>query len=107
MNIHGKQVQLRAIEEGTSRRCRRGRTIPRSSPCSAGGTSRPTCATSRPWFATLSCQSDHQRFAIEVRSLGLVGTANLVSIDWKNRNAFHGMLLGDPRSAARVTGRTR
>ncbi|RYG38461.1 MAG: N-acetyltransferase, partial [Burkholderiales bacterium] len=21
---------------------------------------------------------------------------NLVSIDWKNRNAFHGMMLGDP-----------
>ena len=28
------------------------------------------------WFASLSCQSDHQRFAIEVRGHGLVGTAN-------------------------------
>jgi RimJ/RimL family protein N-acetyltransferase len=25
----------------------------------------------------------------------LIGTANLVDIDWKNRNAFHGLLLGD------------
>jgi RimJ/RimL family protein N-acetyltransferase len=47
------------------------------------------------WFSSLSCNSADQRFAIEAPDLGLIGAANLVSIDWKNRNAFHGMMLGD------------
>ena len=34
-------------------------------------------------------------FCIDAPEVGLIGTANLVQIDWKNRNAFHGMLLGD------------
>ena len=25
----------------------------------------------------------------------MIGTANLVNINWKDRNAFHGMMLGD------------
>jgi len=34
-------------------------------------------------------------FCIDVPDVGLIGTANLVDIDWKNGNAFHGMMLGD------------
>jgi RimJ/RimL family protein N-acetyltransferase len=45
--------------------------------------------------------SDHV-FCIEAPELGMLGTANLVQIDWKNRNAFHGMMLGD--DAARGQG---
>lgn len=37
----------------------------------------------------------NHNFAIETEEHGLIGTANLVNIDWKNRNAFHGMMLGD------------
>ena len=47
------------------------------------------------WLEGLSRQSSNQRFAIEVAEFGLIGQANLVSIDWKNGNAFHGMLLGN------------
>jgi len=47
------------------------------------------------WFASLSVSSLNQRFSIHTEELGLIGTANLVDIDWKNKNAFHGMLLGD------------
>lgn len=39
--------------------------------------------------------SKNQVFAIESENDGLLGTANLINIDWKNRNAFHGMMLGD------------
>jgi RimJ/RimL family protein N-acetyltransferase len=38
--------------------------------------------------------TDHV-FCIDAPGLGLIGTANLVQIDWKNRNAFHGMMLGE------------
>ncbi|CAN1532007.1 RimL Acetyltransferases, including N-acetylases of ribosomal proteins [Flavobacteriaceae bacterium] len=47
------------------------------------------------WHSSLSVSSTNQRFSIYTDDLGLIGTANLVDIDWKNKNAFHGMLLGD------------
>jgi RimJ/RimL family protein N-acetyltransferase len=47
------------------------------------------------WFNNIRIDNLNQRFAIEVEKIGLVGTANLVDIDWKNNHAFHGMMLGD------------
>jgi RimJ/RimL family protein N-acetyltransferase len=37
--------------------------------------------------------TDHV-FCIETPNEGTIGTANLVNIDWKNKNAFHGMMIG-------------
>ena len=34
-------------------------------------------------------------FCIDATDTGLIGTANLVNIDWKNKNAFHGMMIGN------------
>lgn len=36
----------------------------------------------------------NQFFCIHTDGDGLIGTANLIQIDWKNRNAFHGMMIG-------------
>lgn len=33
-------------------------------------------------------------FCIEAPEDGLIGTANIIDIDWKNKNAFHGMMIG-------------
>ncbi|WP_214510722.1 GNAT family N-acetyltransferase [Pseudomonas brassicacearum] len=49
----------------------------------------------REWLLGLKSDSLNQRFGIEVQGHGLIGTANLVSIDWKNRTAEHGMMIGD------------
>lgn len=40
----------------------------------------------------------YQNFSIETEEMGLIGTVNLVDIDWKNRNAFNGIMLGDKDS---------
>ena len=37
--------------------------------------------------------TDHV-FCIVAPEEGVIGTANLINIDWKNRNAFHGMMIG-------------
>ena len=37
------------------------------------------------WFESLSVGSLHQRFAIDTEELGLIGTANLVDINWKDK----------------------
>jgi RimJ/RimL family protein N-acetyltransferase len=51
----------------------------------------------RAWHAGLKADSLNHRLVIETLDGDrVIGTANLVDIDWKNRNAFHGMLLGPP-----------
>jgi RimJ/RimL family protein N-acetyltransferase len=95
LNILGKHVLLRAIapeDLALLNRWANDYEIQRL----LGGWHFPTSMKDQEdWYAKLSCNSVNQRFAIETDDQGLIGTANLVSIDWKNRNAFHGMLLGD------------
>jgi RimJ/RimL family protein N-acetyltransferase len=47
------------------------------------------------WFHRVKSDELNQRFAIVAEECGLIGTANLVEINWKDRNAFHGMMIGD------------
>jgi RimJ/RimL family protein N-acetyltransferase len=102
MNIHGKHVRLRAIEEGDLPLLQQWSNDPEIQ-WMLGGWHFPTSLRDQhAWLAALSCQSLHQRFAIDVPGQGMVGTANLVSIDWKNRSASHGILIGD--DAARGKG---
>ncbi len=56
----------------------------------------------RDWLLGLKGDPLNQRFGIEVAQHGLIGTANLVGIDWKNGTAEHGMMIGD--SALRGQG---
>src|SRR5699024_11224186 len=46
-----------------------------------------------------------QNFAIETEEMGFIGTTNLVDIDWKNRTAFNGIMLGDKDSRDRKSTR--
>jgi RimJ/RimL family protein N-acetyltransferase len=95
MNIMGKQVLLRAIERSDLPMLNTWANDP-DIQLMLGGWHFPTSLQDQEtWFSSLSCNSQDQRFAIEAEGMGLIGTANLVSIDWKNRNAYHGMLLGD------------
>ena len=40
----------------------------------------------------------YQNFAIEAKNIGLIGTIYLADIDWKNRDATHGIMLGNIES---------
>lgn len=96
MNIVGDHVILRAIEEGDLPKLQEWANDS-SIQSMLGGWHFPISASDqRKWFESLSFSSTNQRFAIEFPGRGIVGTANLVSIDWQNRTAFHGMLIGDP-----------
>ena len=55
------------------------------------------------WFDANVNDFLNRRFAIEVDGQ-LIGSANLVSINWKDRNAFHGMMIGDPTFRSRGIG---
>lgn len=104
MIIEGKKVHLRAIEPGDLPQLQRWSNDPALQRL-LGGWHFPTSARDQQeWLASLSCRSADQRFAVQAREGGLVGTANLVSIDWKNRTAFHGMYLGEPESRGKGLG---
>jgi RimJ/RimL family protein N-acetyltransferase len=95
MNIRGKIVTLRAIEEKDLELLNKWANDSEIQYWLGGWHFPISNEQQKSWFASLSINSNDQRFAIDTEENGLIGTANLVDLDWKNRNAFHGMLLGD------------
>ena len=106
MSIPGRLVRLRAPEE---------RDLPHLHAwandealwAGLGGWRFPSSlAATSAWLAGLNGDADNHRFAIEALADGqLIGTANLVDLDWKNRHALHGMALGCPSLRGKGYGR--
>jgi RimJ/RimL family protein N-acetyltransferase len=95
MNFKGKKVTLRAIEEEDLSLLHRWSNDP-DIWYQLGGWHFPSSRDLiTDWFLKLKSDPLDQRFAVEAPEIGLIGTANLVEIDWKNNHAFHGMMLGD------------
>lgn len=105
MNIHGRHVRLRAIEPDDLPFLQEWGNDPEIQRLLGGWHFPTSMADQRAWLATLNCNSRDQRYAVDLPGVGLVGTANLVAIDWKNRTAFHGMLLGKREHQQRGLGR--
>lgn len=95
MNIKGKKVLLRAITKEDLPLLQKWSNDPEINYMLGGWHFPSNEIDQEKWFNTLSLSSNNQRFAIETEDLGLIGMANLVDINWKDRNGFHGMLLGD------------
>lgn len=95
MNIKGKRVILRAIEREDLPLLQRWSNDPDVQYQLGGWHFPSSVAVMERWFESLQSDELNQRFAIDTEQHGLIGTANLVNINWKDRNAFHGMLLGD------------
>ncbi|MBW8362825.1 MAG: GNAT family N-acetyltransferase [Kaistella sp.] len=95
MNIKGKKVTLRAIEKEDLELLQYWSNDPEINYMLGGWHFPSSKQDQEKWFQGLSVNGNHQRFAIDTDELGLIGMANLVEINWKDRNAFHGMLLGD------------
>lgn len=95
MNIRGKKVTLRAIEIKDLELLHKWSNDPEINYMLGGWHFPSSMQDQEKWFASLSLSSNNQKFAIDTPDLGLIGMANLVEINWKDRNAFHGMLLGD------------
>lgn len=95
MNIKGKKVVLRAIEEKDLELLHKWSNDPEINYMLGGWHFPSSMQDQQKWFASLSLTNNNQRFAIETEELGLIGMINLVDINWKDRRAFTGMLLGD------------
>ena len=94
MNIKGKLVTIRAIEEDDLPVLHKWGNDP-DIWYMLGGWHFPSSFDSlQAWFAGVKNDKLNQRFVIEAEGK-VIGTANLVSINWKDKNAEHGMLIGD------------
>jgi RimJ/RimL family protein N-acetyltransferase len=104
MNIRGKRVALRAIEERDLERLHHWAADPDLWGLLGGWHFPRSMDATREWFASLKADNLNQRFAVTSDGDELIGTANLVDIDWKNGHAFHGMMLGEKSSRGRGLG---
>ncbi|MGS0765135.1 GNAT family N-acetyltransferase [Syntrophomonas curvata] len=95
MNIKGKRVTLRAIEREDLSRLHYWSNDPEIQ-TGLGGWHLPSSSWQMErWWQKLQSDQLNQRFAIDTPEHGLIGMANLVAINWKDRNAFHGLFIGD------------
>lgn len=93
MNLRTSRLLLRAIEQDDLKDLHRWANDPEIQN-QLGGWHFPTSMRDQEqWLASLNCQSPNQRFAVQKLDGPLIGTANLVSIDWKNGSAFEGLML--------------
>lgn len=95
MNVIGKIIILRAIEEKDLDLLQKWSNDPEIQYWLGGWHTPSSLIIMKEWHNRITRDNNNIRFAIEHKELGLIGTANLVDINWKDRNAFHGMLLGD------------
>ena len=95
MNILGKIVKLRAIEREDLPLLHKWANDPEIWKMLGGWHFPSNMKYMEGWFDNLGSNPNKQNFAIETVEHGLIGTVNLVDIDWKNNNAFTGLQLGD------------
>lgn len=104
MNIIGKFVTLRALEESDLDAFYDWGNDPELWKLLGGWHFPSSRASTKAWLERAQQDQTNVRLAIVTPDLGLVGMANLLEIDWKNRNAFHGMMLGNPQARGRGIG---
>jgi RimJ/RimL family protein N-acetyltransferase len=104
MNIVGKKVFLRAIEEDDLPTLHKWANLPEIWYMLGGWHLPGSMVSVKKWFDSLQDDPLNQRFAVEAPDSGLIGTANLINIDWKNRHATHGLMLGDKKNRGKGYG---
>ncbi|AZA90652.1 MULTISPECIES: GNAT family protein [Chryseobacterium] len=95
MNIKGNKVVLRAIEDKDLELLHKWSNDPEINYKLGGWHFPSSMQDQQKWFNNFNLNSNNQRFAIDTEEFGLIGMVNIVDINWKDRRASTGMLLGD------------
>jgi len=95
VKIIGKLVVLRAVEEGDIPHLARWA----NDAVTQDGIGEMHFPSSldfhREWFNGLKSDPHNQRLVVEVPDYGIIGITSLMGIDWRNRHAHHGLVLGE------------
>lgn len=104
--IPGRSVRLRAIEREDLPHLHRWANDEALWAGMGGWRFPSSMASAEAWLAAQDADTLNHRWAIErLDGPGIIGTANLVDLDWKNRHARHGMMLGPIETRGRGHGR--
>lgn len=95
MNIRGKKVILRAIEEEDLDLLHRWANNPETQDIMGGIHFPSSMEFHKAWFKRLADDQLNQRFAIDTPDTGIIGISSIINIDWRNNRAWHGVMLGD------------
>jgi RimJ/RimL family protein N-acetyltransferase len=95
MQIKGKNLTLRAIEEGDLELLHKWA----NDPVTQDGIGELHFPSSmdfhKAWFQNLKNDRLNQRFVVDVQEIGIIGISSIVNIDWRNRHAWHGLVIGE------------
>ncbi len=95
MNILGRKIVLRAVEEADLYLLHKWSNDPQTQDIMGGIHFPSSMDWHKRWFENLKNDQNNQRFAIEAPELGLIGLSTIINIDWRNSHAWHGIMLGD------------
>ena len=95
MNIEGKTIILRAIEEDDLEILHRWANDPKTQDMIGNLHFPSSMDFHKMWFQNLKSDQLNQRFAIEAPDVGIIGISSIIQIDWRNNHAWHGIMLGD------------
>jgi RimJ/RimL family protein N-acetyltransferase len=95
LNIEGKSLTLRAVEERDLELLQKWA----NDPITQDGIGEQHFPSSfdfhQSWFRNLKSDQLNQRFVVDVPDVGIIGISTIVNIDWRNSHAWHGLVLGD------------
>ena len=95
MNIHGSVVTLRAIDVADVVLLHQWSNDPEIQQGLGGWHFPLSTSALEAWVRSFRHDSADQRMIIEAPGAGAVGLVTLTAINWKDRNAFHGVVIGD------------
>lgn len=95
MNILGKKVTLRAIEEEDLIQLHKWANDPKTQDIIGNIHFPSSFEFQKTWFKNLQSDYLNQRFAVDTVEQGIIGISSIMHIDWRNNHAWHGIMLGD------------
>ena len=95
MNIVGNKVTLRAIELSDLNQLHAWANDPTTQDIIGNIHFPSSLEYQNKWFNKLQEDTLNQRLAIITKEDGLIGISSIMNIDWRNRHAWHGIVLGD------------
>lgn len=103
MHIRGKRVTLRAIEETDIPSLHRWANDPVTQDAIGELHFPSSLKFHQEWLNAVRGDRLNQRFIVETPE-GAIGISSIVQIDWRNRHAWHGLVLGESGHRGRGYG---
>lgn len=104
MDIKGRMLTLRAIEERDLLLLHKWA----NDPVTQDGIGEIHFPSSmdfhQAWFQNLKSDRLNQRFVVDLPETGIIGISSIVNIDWRNRHAWHGLVLGESQQRGKGYG---